>query len=116
MVGIMTAITVEPVAAPVDVERRTHAIGHDIFARIGSGPRLWGRGWWDDRFMSVALADPKVKVQLSRFIDALPVLQSDEQVVRHLAEYLGEAGDRVPWWMRWPVEQARAGSVRGRWL
>ena len=40
-----------------------------------------------------------------------------ESVRRHLAEYLGEAGDRVPWWLRLAVRAgARPGSGRdGCW-
>ena len=72
-----------------------------------AGPSPLDRGWWDDRLMALTLGDPEVKVQLFRFIDALPALTTPEAVRRHLAEYLDEAGDRVPWWLRlarrpWP--------------
>ncbi|HEX4613004.1 MAG TPA: proline dehydrogenase family protein, partial [Urbifossiella sp.] len=45
------------------------------------------------------------------FIDAMPVLTTPESIRRHLAEYLGEAGDRVPWWLRLPVDLAPAGTA-----
>src|SRR5262249_34530152 len=32
-------------------------------------------------------------------------------VRRHLAEYLGEAGDRVPWWLRVALKMAPSGSL-----
>ena len=50
--------------------------------------------------MAATLDDALVRVQLFRFIDALPALKTTDSVRRHLAEYLGEAGDRVPWWLR----------------
>ena len=34
----------------------------------------WGRRWWDERMMDWTMHDEAVKVQLFRFIDALPQL------------------------------------------
>ena len=56
----------------------------------------WQRAWWDDRFMAVTLDDPLVRVQLFRFIDALPALKDAGSIRRHLAEYLAEAGIASP--------------------
>ncbi|MDX2035452.1 MAG: proline dehydrogenase family protein [Isosphaeraceae bacterium] len=92
------------------VERRALAIGREIFERVGRGPKIWQRPWWDDRAMALAMSDPTVKVQLFRFIDVLPTLRSPAAVGRHLREYLEEAGDRVPWWMRWGVALAPPGT------
>ena len=83
----------------IRVERRTQEIGRELFERIGRGPKPWQRAWWEDRFMAGTLDDPLVRVQLFRFIDALPALKTTDSVRRHLAEYLAEAGDRVPWWL-----------------
>src|SRR3954452_11537617 len=96
----MTTLLVDRLHAPEALERRTREIGRALFDRIGRGPSPWERGWWDDRLMNLTLDDPEVKVQLFRFIDAMPVLTTTELVRRHLAEYLGEAGDRVPWFLR----------------
>lgn len=84
---------------PSVLEQFTKRIGGELFARIGRGPRPWQRAWWDDRLMNLTLDDPEVKVQLFRFVDALPSLNSARSVRRHLDEYLGEAGAAVPWWM-----------------
>ena len=66
--------------------------------------------------MAATLDDALVRVQLFRFIDALPALQTTDSVRRHLAEYLGEAGDRVPWWLGLGLRLAPAGSERAEWL
>ncbi len=94
------------------LERRTREIGRELFDRIGRGAKLWQRAWWDDRFMSWSLSDPGVRVQLFRFIDALPALQSASSVRRHLQEYLAEAGENVPWWLRLSVSMAEPGTER----
>ena len=111
---------------PEALERRTREIGRELFDRIGRGPSPWQRAWWDDRLMDLTMGDPEVKVQLFRFIDALPALQTPESVRRHLAEYLDEAGDARPlvaaaWRSPWPRRArtgerllAVVGAVRGR--
>jgi RHH-type proline utilization regulon transcriptional repressor/proline dehydrogenase/delta 1-pyrroline-5-carboxylate dehydrogenase len=104
------------VRSPESVERRTREIGRELFERIGHGPKPWQRAWWEDRFVAATLEDPLVRVQLFRFIDALPALKTTEAVRRHLAEYLAEAGDRVPWWLGLGLSLAPAGTVRAEWL
>jgi RHH-type proline utilization regulon transcriptional repressor/proline dehydrogenase/delta 1-pyrroline-5-carboxylate dehydrogenase len=98
------------------LERRTQAIGRELFEQIGRGPKPWQRAWWEDQFIGGTLDDPLVRVQLFRFIDSLPSLKSSESVRSHLAEYLAEAGQRVPSWLRLAIRQAPAGSLRARWL
>ncbi len=66
--------------------------------------------------MGATLDDPAVRVQLFRFIDALPALKDSDSVRRHLAEYLDEAGDAVPWWLEFSLRMAPAGSARADWL
>src|SRR4051812_17757246 len=74
------------------LESRSRAIGRALFGRIGRGPKPWRRAWWDDRLMAVSMGDEATKVQLFRFIDALPTLTEPRAARRHLAEYLDEAG------------------------
>jgi RHH-type proline utilization regulon transcriptional repressor/proline dehydrogenase/delta 1-pyrroline-5-carboxylate dehydrogenase len=94
------------------IEERTREIGRELFDRVGRSSWPWRRAWWEDRFMGSTLADPEVRVQLFRFIDVLPALKTPGAVRRHLAEYLDEAGDRVPWWLRTSVALAPPGSAR----
>jgi RHH-type proline utilization regulon transcriptional repressor/proline dehydrogenase/delta 1-pyrroline-5-carboxylate dehydrogenase len=98
------------------VQQRTTEIGRELFERIGRGPGPWQRVWWESRFIAATLDDPLVRVQLFRFIDALPALHTDRAVGRHLAEYLAEAGDRVPWWLRLAIALSPPGSLREEWL
>src|SRR3954470_22819033 len=107
----MTTLLVDRLHSPEALERRTREIGRALFDRIGRGPSPWQRGWWDDRLMNLTLDDPEVKVQLFRFIDAMPVLTTTQSVRRHLAEHLGEAGERVPWFFRLALAMAPTGST-----
>ena len=92
------------------LERRTHEVGRELFERVGRGPMPLDRSWWDDRLMDLTMGDHEVRVQLFRFIDAMPSMRTTEDVRRHLEEYLGEAGPRVPFWMRAAVALAPKGS------
>lgn len=112
----MASITASRDVASTSIERRAREIGRELFAKVGGGPEPWERGWWDDRMMGLTLGDPLVKVQLFRFIDAMPVLKTPAAIRSHLAEYLGEAGDRVPWWLRLAVKLAPAGTLGERAL
>ena len=102
--------------SPRELEEGTRRIGRDLFDRIGRGPKPWQRAWWEERFMAATLDDALVRVQLFRFIDALPALKTTDSVRRHLAEYLDEAGDHVPWWLGLGLRMAPAGSQRAEWL
>lgn len=93
------------------LDRRTRAIGRELFAAIGRGPAPWARTWWDDRLMDLTMSDEATKVQLFRFIDVLPVLKSAGEVRRHLNEYLGEADGRVPLALRLPLGLVPGGSA-----
>lgn len=112
----MSSNVLEGVGSRSALERRTREIGRELFERVGRGPAPWDRAWWDDRLMELTLGDPQVKVQLFRFIDAMPALRTTEAVRGHLEEYLGEAWDHVPWWLRLAVNLAPANSLRARAL
>lgn len=89
---------------PSPVESLTRAYGQEIFARLERrGPLLFTPGWWDERLMEWTMADEAVKLQLFRFIDVLPLLQTPAEISRHLREYFLEAGPALPRWARWGV-------------
>jgi RHH-type proline utilization regulon transcriptional repressor/proline dehydrogenase/delta 1-pyrroline-5-carboxylate dehydrogenase len=72
-----------------------------MFARATQrSPLLFTPAWFDERLMDWTMQDETVKVQLFRFIDALPQLRSAESITRHLHEYFAEARDRLPSWAR----------------
>ncbi len=104
------------VTGAVDLDRRAVEIGRGLFAEVGRGASPLDRGWWDDRMMALTMGDPRVKVQLFRFIDALPSLGSAGSVGRHLREYLDQAGEAVPWFLKLGVALAPPGTLRGELL
>src|SRR5262245_28701215 len=84
-----------------DLDARTKDYGCEIFARLDrQGPVLFTRTWLEDKLMGLGMHDPALKVQLFRFVDTLPYLKQDREVSRHLTEYLAEARNELPWWVR----------------
>jgi RHH-type proline utilization regulon transcriptional repressor/proline dehydrogenase/delta 1-pyrroline-5-carboxylate dehydrogenase len=100
----------------VEVEKQTQRHGREIFARMGTGrPMPFGPTWWDERLMGWSMGDEDIKLQMFRFVDVLPLLHSPEAIARHLREYFGEAGDRLPAWipfaLRWLPSRGALGRV-----
>ena len=98
-----------------DVERLTYDYGREIFARLGHhGPLPLTRGWWDERLMAWSMSDEALKVQLFRFIDALPLLNSPQEINRHLREYFMELDGHAPAWLRAGLRLLPDGGFAGR--
>src|SRR5262249_30281192 len=100
-----------------DLERRTIAYGREIFARVDrQGPPAFTPAWADQLLMDWTMSAEQLKVQLFRFIDALPRLHDPAAIAGHLREYLGEAGDAVPSWIRYGVRILPSDGFGGRML
>ena len=76
-----------------------------IFVRPIGVMHIRDQGKADDKILAVHANDPAVKVQLFRFIDALPQIRDPEDVTRHLQEYFAEAKGHVPGWIGWLVRR-----------
>ena len=84
-----------------DLDARTREFGREIFARVDrQRPVLFTKSWFEDKLMGLGMHDPALKVQLFRFVDTLPYLKESRDVSGHLREYLAEAKDDLPRWVR----------------
>lgn len=50
--------------------------------------------------MDWSMKDEHLKVQLFRFVDVLPMLTTNDLVVQHLKQYLGQASHALPWFLK----------------
>jgi RHH-type proline utilization regulon transcriptional repressor/proline dehydrogenase/delta 1-pyrroline-5-carboxylate dehydrogenase len=113
----VTATEESNVSPASELERRTIAYGREIFARVErQGAPAFTPAWVDQLLMDWTMSAERLKVQLFRFIDALPRLHDPAAIAGHLREYLGEAGDAVPWWIRYGVRVLPAQGPGGRML
>lgn len=51
---------------------------------------------WDDKLLAFAMGNPGLRVQLFRFIDALPALSTKPEIARHMQEYLADEAVELP--------------------
>ena len=79
-----------PIASP-SLEPAIYRFG-ELLARLSAGraPTLFEGRWWSHTALNLAMQDSHFKAQLFRFIDVLPSISDDEQVVTLAREYLGE--------------------------
>jgi RHH-type proline utilization regulon transcriptional repressor/proline dehydrogenase/delta 1-pyrroline-5-carboxylate dehydrogenase len=75
------------------LESTVYRIGEQL-ARLSAGrtPTLFERRWWSQSALNMAMQDSGFKTQLFRFIDVLPSITDDEEVVALAREYLGDGG------------------------
>jgi RHH-type proline utilization regulon transcriptional repressor/proline dehydrogenase/delta 1-pyrroline-5-carboxylate dehydrogenase len=75
--------------ATATLEADTQARGRKLLAAMRRQERrVRLSDWFYDRLMEVTTRDDALKVELFRFVDALPALKTDASVARHLQEYL----------------------------
>ena len=89
-------------------------IGEQL-ARLSAGrtPTLFEGRWWSHQALNLAMHDNLFKAQLFRFIDVLPSVTDDEQVVTLAREYLGE-GETALFGTHWGLKALSATSVGAR--
>ncbi len=89
-------------------------IGEQL-ARLSAGrtPTLFEGGWWSHQALNLAMHDNLFKAQLFRFIDVLPSITDDEQVVALAREYLGD-GETALFGTHWGLKALSATSLGAR--
>ena len=71
------------------LEVRTRILGQWLLTQVKQdhGKR---RSDWLDKLIAHAIEDQTLRVQVLRFIDVLPMLRDDGELVAHLQEYFGD--------------------------
>ena len=63
---------------------------NNIFNRMRDGMR------WDDKVLQWTMANPGLRVQMFRFIDAIPALQSKAEIANHFQQYMSAEAVELP--------------------
>jgi RHH-type transcriptional regulator, proline utilization regulon repressor / proline dehydrogenase / delta 1-pyrroline-5-carboxylate dehydrogenase len=103
-----------PETSSSPLEPLVYRIGEQL-ARLSAGrtPTLFERRWWSQTALNLAMQDSAFKTQLFRFIDVLPSIIDDEEVVALAREYLGEAGTPL-FGGQWGIKALSATSLGAR--
>ncbi len=94
------------------IERRIRDFGEEIFERAAQAcPRWFQREWWLEQTTRMVDSDPRLKAAVFQFVDCLPSLKTDDQIARHLHEYIEARHAPVPLPARWALRQAKSGGM-----
>ncbi len=91
---------------------RIMARGREFFASIsGEAPSVFNKSWWTGKVMDWAMHHEEFKVQLFRFMDVLPYLNTSESLHRHIREYFGAEDQEMPGVLKWGIKGAGFGKA-----
>lgn len=79
------------------LDRKIVERGKEFFVSIsGEAPSIFNKGWWTGKVMDWSMKNENFKIQLFRFVDVLPYLNTSESLTRHIDEYFAGDGQDVP--------------------
>ncbi|WP_027362017.1 L-glutamate gamma-semialdehyde dehydrogenase [Halodesulfovibrio aestuarii] len=85
--------------------------GKEFFKSIsGEAPSIFNKGWWTGKVMDWAMKNEDFKVQLFRFVDVFPYLNTSESLSRHIREYFSGEDHEVPAVLKWGAGKASFGG------
>jgi len=88
-------------------EQQIVALGSEILRRAGDIQARQGIGEkWLNALLEKSLSDDSFRVRVLRFIDVLPVLKDDADLVQHLHEYFDPGELPLPGIVKWGVQHA----------
>jgi len=97
--------------------------GKEFFSSIrGEAPSIFNKGFWTGKVMDWAMKNEDFKVQLFRFVDVLPYLNTGESLQRHIDEYFtGDGAGDIPPVLKWGAEKSGlfgslAAKVMGKFI
>lgn len=86
-----------------ELEERIQTIGHQLWAEMQARSDSHPRGWID-RLLVQLMADDNFRLQGLRFVDTVPMLTNDAQLVKHFMEYFSAIDvDRLPPLLAWGI-------------
>ncbi len=74
------------------MENRIRELGNKILQSSRGESGIFKKDFWTSKVLDLTMKDKNFKTSLFRFVDVLPVLNTDEAVVRHLMEYFHDNG------------------------
>jgi RHH-type transcriptional regulator, proline utilization regulon repressor / proline dehydrogenase / delta 1-pyrroline-5-carboxylate dehydrogenase len=88
----------------------------EFFSSIsGEAPSIFNKGWWTGKVMDWSMKNEAFKIQLFRFIDVLPYINTSESLARHIEEYFAFNDQNIPKAMRWGARgMGIAGKLTGK--
>lgn len=84
------------------LDKKIRERGKEFFASIsGEAPSIFNKGWWTGKVMDWSMKNENFKIQLFRFVDVLPYLNTSDSLTRHIDEYFAGDDQDVPKVLKW---------------
>jgi len=101
-----------------ELESRIRARGRQFYNNaMGSSPAILHKGWWMGKLLNWCMQNEKFKVQLFRFVDVFPFLNTTASLNRHIEEYFSDTIPVFPSLLKWGVKgRGATGAATGRLL
>lgn len=87
--------------------------GLAIFNSSKSSENIFDKQFWLGKVMEWVMKDPSFKVDMFRFVDVLPTLVTDDQVAKHIREYLLKNDREIPLLMSTALKAASFSLGKG---
>ncbi len=86
-----------------------------LFERVReTTPSVFNRAWWSGKVMEWCMRNEAFKVEMFRFVDVLPYLQSSAAVARHLQEYFCRPDQCFPVALQWGIRNLSPDSMAAK--
>ncbi|MBI9079038.1 MAG: proline dehydrogenase family protein [Pseudodesulfovibrio sp.] len=93
------------------LDSRVISRGREFFASIsGESPSVFNKGWWTGKVMDWAMKNEDFKVQMFRFVDVLPYLNTSDSLSRHIEEYFATEDANIPDVLKWGATKTKIGG------
>lgn len=89
-----------------NLEKNIVLEGLSIFKSAKNKEGIFDKQYWLGKMMEWVMKDPSFKVDMFRFVDVLPTLVTDEQVAKHIREYLLKNDRDIPFLMSTALKAA----------
>ena len=87
------------------------ARGKEFFSSIsGEAPSVFNKGWWTGKVMDWSMKNEDFKVQMFRFVDVLPYLNTSQSLSRHIEEYFAGEDSNIPDVLKWGAGKTSFGG------
>jgi len=94
-----------------DLDPKIIALGKEFFQSIsGEAPSIFNKGWWTGKVMDWSMKNEDFKVQMFRFVDVLPYLNTSESLSRHIEEYFAGEDSNIPEVLKWGATKTKIGG------
>ncbi|MCG6931629.1 MAG: proline dehydrogenase family protein, partial [Desulfofustis sp.] len=96
---------------PDNLDARIKETGRRFLQSIrGEAPSVFNKNFWTGKVMDWCMKNEQFKVQMFRFVDVLPYLNTSTSLTRHIREYFGGGTEDIPSILKWGAKGAGIGG------